>query len=166
MTQHSAREIMTSRLETIRFDASMREAFEAMKEHKIRHLPVVDDDGLIVGLLSDRDVQRSMVPRKDGPSFEEPSCEFDPSHRVGDFMSWPVKAVEQHERVADVAERMLREKVSAFLVFTSNRAPVGIVTTDDLLKLLVSLLKKEPSAPSLLLASLLDFESRAALGYQ
>jgi len=165
--KHPASEIMTSKLMTVHFEAPVSEAYELMKKCKIRHLPIVDDDGAVVGLMSDRDVQRAMKPKKNAASIEDLSFEFDPSHEAKDFMSWPVRAVEQHESVIEVAQRMLDEKVSAFLVFTANRAPVGIVTTDDLLKLLISLLQKEPSRLNYTLTSLIDqFGVRPSLGYQ
>lgn len=161
-TKHSAQEIMSSKLITIHFEASVAEAHELMTARKIRHLPVVDDDGAVVGLLSDRDVQRAMSPKKSTQDFD-----FDPSFQVKSFMSWPVRAVEEHEPVADVARRMLAEKVSAFLVFSAHQAPVGIVTTDDLLRLLISLLHKDPSGLRLSLNSIMDeYGMRSALGYQ
>ncbi|HEY9076376.1 MAG TPA: CBS domain-containing protein [Anaerolineaceae bacterium] len=49
------REIMTSPLITVDQKLSMRECAHIMKQHKIHHLPVVDENGELVGLISATD---------------------------------------------------------------------------------------------------------------
>jgi acetoin utilization protein AcuB len=165
--KHSTHEIMSAKLVTIHYQAPVTDAYRLMKERNIRHLPVVDDEGQVVGLMSDRDVQRAMKPKKGVRLEESLSYEFDPQFEVKDFMSWPVRSVEESVHVVEVAQRMLSEKVSAFLVMSAHRHPVGIVTTDDLLRLLISLMTKEPGGLRHSLSSLLDeFGLRSNLGLQ
>ena len=98
-------------------------------------------------MLSDRDVQRAMVstiehePRGRGTSE---TIVFDPETRVKDYMSWPVEAVDQNTGIKLIAERMIAEKISSFLV-SKNEKIIGIVTTEDLLRVLIELLA-EPQA--------------------
>lgn len=49
------REIMTGPLIMVKTDMTMAECARIMKEKKIHHLPVVDDDGKLVGMISDSD---------------------------------------------------------------------------------------------------------------
>ncbi len=133
----TAKMVMSKNIITIGIEDSVRKAYQIMQEKKIRHLPVVDANRMIVGILSDRDIRRAMIPNT---NFE---VEFDSSHVVGSFMSWPAKTISKHASVLEIATAMLTEKLSALLVTGDHSEhPVGIVTTDDMLKLLIELLKK------------------------
>lgn len=135
----STGEMMSKSLVTISQNRSLGDALQLMEEHRIRHLPVTEDDGAtVVGILSDRDVQRAMSPVR--PSFL-------PGQLVRDFMSWPAITVAENTPIADVAEGMIDEKVSAFLVARGEEV-VGIVTSEDLLRLLKDVMREEK--PSLL----------------
>lgn len=154
MKDHASSEIMTKKLVTIGAQASLTEAYRLMQTRKIRHLPVVDDKGAIVGILSDRDLQRAMSPKK--KDIHELTFEFDPEFIVRDFMSWPVKTVAHDMSVRDVAQRMLKEKLSALLVVDADQKHKGIVTTDDMLRLLIMLLEKDPTRIRTALGSIMD----------
>src|SRR5439155_658084 len=50
------REIMSSEVVTVSTDASLKEVAEILAERRISGLPVVDDDGLVVGVVSEADI--------------------------------------------------------------------------------------------------------------
>jgi len=153
-----AGEIMSKKLVTVRLDDSVRKAYQIMQDRKIRHLPVSDGTGEIIGILSDRDLQRAMTPKTEISRDFEEAVEFDESFLVKDFMTWPVRTVSRGVLVEEVARRMLQEKVSAFLVMDPGHVASGIITTDDLLKLLIKLLQREPDRLRISLDSLMtDF---------
>lgn len=136
MKNHKASENMTTKLVTISWNDSMQKASDLMEKNRIRHLPVRDSQGKIMGILSDRDVARATNALRPG---------FVPSSVVGDFMSWPVVTVEMSTPVRQLAEGMIDEKISAFLVTKGGKESevVGIVTTEDLLRLLAKILTEE-----------------------
>ena len=72
--EKTTEEIMSKRLVTIPMDRSMSQAQELMRQKSFRHLPVTDDSGTIIGILSDRDLQRAMAEQKKpwevGKSFD------------------------------------------------------------------------------------------------
>lgn len=125
-------ENMSKSLISVRWNSSLYEASVLMEEKHIRHLPVVDSDGFVVGILSDRDVMRALDPQR--PIFRDGLI-------VGDYMSWPVIQVDEGASVEEVAEAMIQEKVSAFLVCREEQL-IGIVTSEDLLKVLAQVLRK------------------------
>lgn len=136
---------MSKQLVTIGWKETLLQGFTKMRRHEIRHLPVLNDSGQVVGIITDRDFQRAMqVDVADFLSDRVAVAEFDPSAVIRDFMSWPVKTVDEGVTLGEVARRMMSEKVSAFLV-TRETQVVGIVTTDDMLKALVSLLEEPGS---------------------
>jgi CBS domain-containing protein len=149
MTKKTAQDTMSARLVTINVNENMETAYRRMQRRHFRHLPVADDNGEIVGMLSDRDVQRAMISelRRELPTpVASETIRFDPEARVRDYMGWPVQSVDRGSDLRVVADRMLKERVSAFLV-TDARIPIGIVTTDDLLKVLMDLLA-DPKTPA------------------
>lgn len=138
--KYSAIDTMTSGLIKVRLEDSLESAYLKMKNNKIRHLPVVDEAGKIVGIVSDRDAYRGMQTEvRDWHSIQLEEGDFDPNDKVKDFMSWPVKAVSHDTDLRVVIGRMVKEKISAFLVTYEDRV-AGIVTSVDLLKLLQELL--------------------------
>jgi acetoin utilization protein AcuB len=135
--KNTAMETMTRSLVTIRWNSPMEEANRIMEEQRIRHLPVTDQEGFVSGSLSHRAVNRAMYPSR-------PGCA--PEAVVSDCMSWPAITVDDNATVPDIAEGMIDEKVSAFLVTRSGPEVVGIVTTEDLLRLLLSVLDERKKA--------------------
>lgn len=142
----TAEEIMSKNLITVLVTTSVAEANEMMKKHKIRHLPVVDAGKKIVGIVSDRDIQRCVRYDKHSQSkFLDLELSIDRDLKVCDVMSWPAASVDASTSVRDVALTMLNSKFSSMIVECSETSRQGIITTDDLLRLLISLLEKDPT---------------------
>lgn len=157
-----ASEVMSKKVIHIGWDAPVAQAFREMQEHRLRHLPVLDHNSNLVGIISDRDIQRAMKSELKWeetlhakvPNFD--SVEFDPDAKVRHYMSWPVKTVERTADLRSVAGLMVTDKISAVLV-VSGEHPVGIVTTEDLLKVLMGLLGESPTRSALHIDSILGW---------
>lgn len=134
MKTQSAKERMSRQLVTVAWDDPMEKANGLMEEWRVRHLPVTDKEGFVIGILSDRDVSRAMNPGRPG---------FDKDRKVCDYMSWPAVTVDESTPLKDIAEGMADEKLSAFLVTKGGDEVVGIVTSEDLLRFLAASLKEK-----------------------
>lgn len=148
MNRKLLQENMSTHLITIKWNESMRTAYQLMQSNRVRHLPVLSDSGEMIGMVSDRDVQRSMVSQIERPTgqiLSDEKIEFDEGSQVRDYMSWPAKSIEMRTDLRRVAETMILEKVSSLLVCDGNRT-VGIITVEDLLRVLMQLLS-DPQAP-------------------
>jgi CBS domain-containing protein len=55
------REVMSSPLITVNPNSSIRDAMESMQQKDIRRLPVVDNKGKLVGIITDKDIFRTIV---------------------------------------------------------------------------------------------------------
>ena len=130
-----ARSLMTKKVVTIQATSPIQAAHDLMKRHNIRHLPVVDQAGKLVGMLSDRDIQRAINVKLVNETDTEMT--FDPHQLVEDFMNWPVQTVDEKTSVVELAKMMISEKVSAFVVNAPNYYMKGIITTDDMLQYLI-----------------------------
>ena len=127
-----SKDVMSGNVITINASETMVNAYKRMHERSIRHLPVVDERGAVVGILSDRDIQLALNVRK-VEDFQ--TISMDSNLIVEDFMSWPVYVVSEETSLRRVAEEMLAQKVSAFIVQDNVVHMKVIVTTDDLIKL-------------------------------
>jgi CBS domain-containing protein len=66
-------EILSGELVTIALDQSLDEAIELMELHQVRRLPVVEDDGRLVGMITQADVALEAKEKKAGELLQEVS---------------------------------------------------------------------------------------------
>ncbi len=135
-------ENISKKIYSVRPGTSMQEAYQFMKEKRIRHLVVIEEDKSVMGVISDRDFNRALQTHiKKADSIKVVSEHFEPSHKVQDFMSWDIQNVSEDASVKDVALKLLEKKLSSLLVVDKHNTVKGIITTDDLLWILVKLLE-------------------------
>lgn len=132
---NSTKEAMSLNPILIFANTGLLEAYRIMTENNIRHLPVLNELRQVIGILSDRDIQRAMEVHVSGSENHEIS--INPTLIAEDFMSWPVYTVSIDTSLRRVAEEMLARKVSAFIVQDHESRIAGIITTDDILKTFV-----------------------------
>lgn len=101
--------------------APLMEAQDFMREHKIRHLPVTDD-GILIGVVSDRDIKLLF-----GPDFEYP----DPDElKVTDAVVEQTYVVDIDTPLQAVLEHMAEHRIGSALV-TQNGDLAGVFTSTD-----------------------------------
>lgn len=113
---------------TIARDQPMAEAHRMMREHRIRHLPVLHG-GRLVGIVSDRDLHLIETLRDVDPDEVE----------VEEAMTPQVYAVAPDAPLADVVAAMAERKLGAAVVARGERV-LGVFTTVDALHVLAGLL--------------------------
>lgn len=125
------RDSMTKSVHTIGASLTLADAARLMKKHKVRHLPVLEN-GALVGLVSDRDVQVIS-----GMSELDPTCIL-----VEDAMSQAPWTVEPTTPLIDVAMHMAESKVGSAVVLEHDKV-VGVFTTTDGMRVLAELLARQ-----------------------
>lgn len=131
---------MTRKLVTIVPEASIFEAQEKMSHHRIRHLPVVDPDGRLIGILTDRDI-RSALPyslMKDPTDSSE--AEKIRDLKVRDIMTANPKTIGPHHTIQDALLLIQDLKVGALPVVDSEGLLKGIISVRDLLRTFINVL--------------------------
>ncbi|HXH31362.1 MAG TPA: CBS domain-containing protein [Bacteriovoracaceae bacterium] len=142
------KDIMLPGIKTVSAESTMAEANQIMQNNGFRHLPVSDGKS-IIGIISDRDVQRATTVIKNPNTTSD--HHIYPHKLVTEYMSSPVYKMKITESVKEVAREMLNRKVSCFLIEDETGKDVGIITTDDLLVLLLDVLDaRKPSLFKLL----------------
>jgi acetoin utilization protein AcuB len=128
-----AADLMTENPRTIGVNDSLEDAIEALQTMHVRHLPVVDAEGDLVGMLSDRDVGALLRPFRDAEQ-EEGAPPGGAGVRVASLMSGDVVCVDADADVREIIERMLEEKIGAVPVVDGEGTVVGIVSYVDILR--------------------------------
>lgn len=108
------------------------DAATLLLESSVRHLPVLRE-GVLVGMLSDRDVRRGLarLARKD-LAHQASGNRAVPRARVADVMSEPCLTVTPETELHALVHTLLEARISALPVVAGDRL-VGIVTATDLL---------------------------------
>ncbi|MCC6806562.1 MAG: CBS domain-containing protein [Deltaproteobacteria bacterium] len=127
LKQRRISEVMSLLPLTIGKDQSLAQAHAIMREHKIRHLPVLDG-GAVFGIVSERDLHLVETFRDVDPTqvTVEEAASRDP------FM------VRYDATVGEVARRMADKKLGAALVVDDDERVIGVFTTIDALRAILS----------------------------
>lgn len=131
----NAGDIMTPNPEHIESTASVQEAVNRLYELDARHLPVTDEHGELVGVLSDRDLREYEQPYE--MSFEQPGMGGDEREErpVSNIMQGDVISADPEDDVSELIDIMIEHKIGAIPIVDSIEGNlVGIVSYIDILQ--------------------------------
>lgn len=111
-----ARDIMTSKVCTIRPEASAQEAAQLLSQKRISGLPVVNPDGKIIGIVTEADIISKV--NQEGLL-------------VADIMSHEVIAVDEETSVSEIASLLTKRRIKRVPVVEKGKL-VGIVSRADI----------------------------------
>lgn len=143
-TEIIVKNVMTENPLTLGPDAPLRDAVNLMRERKIRHLPVVEDGGRLVGMLTDRDVRHAaLVPAlAQHLPWELRRLK---SLRIRDVMTWSVVTTRPEATLAQAGVTMFQRRIGSLPVVDDGRL-VGILTETDVLTALTKGQATDPDA--------------------
>lgn len=134
-------QIMTKNLVKLNLNDNLTKAESLFKKHKIRHIPVVNGDK-IVGMLSYTDLLRiSFADATDDSGTSVETTVYD-MFTLEQVMTNQVKTLQADDYVKDAAEIFTTAEFHALPVIEKDKL-VGIVTTTDIIKYLLSQYSKE-----------------------
>lgn len=131
------RDVMTREVVTVEPDTSAKYAAEVMAERGFAALPVVDGDGVVIGIVAEADVLRDRLPADPRLHLRRtPVPDAPPARLVRGVMTTSVRTVPVAADVADVARLFVDDRLRSAPVLDGERL-VGIVSRRDLLRSLV-----------------------------
>ena len=142
-----AKDIMTPNVITVSKSDSVEKAIKLLLEHNITGLPVVDEAGHVIGIITEGDLMyrggEIKPPRYlaifdsyifiDNPSKFEKQLKKMTGMFVGDVMTTPVIVIEAEQSVPDAANLMTKHKVNRLPVIEEGKL-VGIISRRDIIK--------------------------------
>jgi len=140
------KDVMTRQPYTVDAETPIATAIAVMRDRGVRHLPVVDDAGALVGMLSDRDLRDAVF----APAFAEHlslvarrrlrglSAALE-GLRVKDVMTWDAVTTKPEASLAQAAAVMFEGRFGSLPVVEKDEL-VGIITERDVLRALAQTL--------------------------
>ncbi|MDO9103497.1 MAG: CBS domain-containing protein [Methylovulum sp.] len=119
---------MSKRLVTLTPETDVIAAIEKLLDHKITCAPVLNPQGHLLGMFSEKDGMKV---------FLESVYNLGMSGKVGDFMTTDTLSIEAESSIVDLAEKFQPSTVRSFPVFQDGEL-VGIISRTDVLKALVA----------------------------
>jgi len=133
----AVKDVMTTRVIWVRKDATFREMAVALREHRVSAFPVIDDDGRVIGIVSEADMLNKEA------LGDEPGVFGGILHRrdqvkargvtAGDLMTTAVVAVRPDDTVEHAAKLMHDRRVKRLPVTDADGHLVGIISRADVL---------------------------------
>lgn len=132
---------MSSQVVSIPSTMGIREAFFLMKEHFIRHLPIVDDNRQLIGIISDRELRR--------PNWVDEAQDIshvyllDNAMHVSDVMITDVHVLHTYDTLNKAVNLLLEKGIGAAPVLDKTETLVGMLSAIDLLRALSDMIKEQ-----------------------
>ena len=124
-------DIMTENPVIVRADKSLRTALQLMEDHQVKHLPVLSQQGHLVGVISDRDCRHALNSPyilRERWQDEELAIRL----KVRNIMTSAPIVIEPDTSAEELARLMLNHGIGCLPVMRAETL-VGIVTRSDLL---------------------------------
>jgi CBS domain-containing protein len=144
LEQTSVDAVMTRRPETVEPDTSLEDAAEALLQGGFRHLPVLDGERRLVGMLSERDLRTHLGAEVEG--FSEATLDA-LTQPVSEAMTPDPISVRSGTPLAEALETFASERVGALPVVDDADRLLGILSYVDLLMWLREGARRAPGPP-------------------
>jgi CBS domain-containing protein len=121
---------------TVRADSDYRTAFDVMREHSVHHLPVVNGDGQLVGIVAQRDMLVAATRHQNAPV------------EMAEVMRRPVISTKADLQIVEAARLMMNQKIGCLPVVDAEAKVVGVITESDLFEVFVRMLSSGSGQPA------------------
>jgi len=139
--QLPVRAVMSKNVITITRDADLHEAARILSENRISGAPVVDDQGRVIGVISEADIL-TLAGMKREHTFKdilrnimgEPIPARKSGNKVEDVMSFPPITAKADDDIGDVAKILDDRRIKRLPVVDDNGKLVGIIARADIVR--------------------------------
>lgn len=134
--------LMSKNLLTLTMDSSLSKVKTLFDNNKIHHLIITDDDGLVAGVLTDRDLYKHLSPTvgTSQETFRDTSLMQKKVHQV---MTRNIVTIKAQQTLNEAVLLIYDNHISCLPVVNEKNEPIGIITWRDLLKVLALKYKKQ-----------------------
>lgn len=148
-----ASDIMTKDVKTVKEGTNMERLFDCFRTRKCSGFPVVDNDGVLIGIITENDLSKYLekslpdgfpfltVALNTGPG--DPPTSFSDLLHVEDITVESIMTKKVYTAVADtpvksIARLMMDKNINHVPVVDNNNRVIGIIGRDDIIKSIVS----------------------------
>ena len=119
------RDRMSARPVTIRSDADYKAALKLMEEHRLHHVPVLDADRRLVGIVAERDLLLAATRH------------LQSAIEVAEVMHRNVTTANLDMPIAEAATLMVDNRIGGLPVLDENEQVIGVITETDIFRAFV-----------------------------
>ena len=119
-----AKDIMTKEVKTLKATTKVFEAIDLLLNHRISGAPVVDDQNVLLGIISEKDllVSFDFLGRKNAEEVQ-----------VGEFMTKDVVTYSEETPLDEISQVLVRKNIKRVPIVTNGKV-VGVVSRRDVLR--------------------------------
>lgn len=145
-TDRVAQNIMTDPPLCLGLEDTLEKAIKLLKKKGFRHIPIITEGNRLVGIVSDRDILRSLpyADTRHGSReqkfrdslFSVPANTLGMDAPLAQIMKWEPLCITENSSITEIAEKLRSKKISSLPVLNTNEKLCGIVTVTDLMQTL------------------------------
>jgi len=137
--------LMNTELITLNMDSSLSDAKDLFERNKIHHLLITDDEGLLAGVMTDRDLYKHLSPTV-GTSQETHRDTALMQKKLHQIMARTLITANNQQSLNEAVVLFYDNHISCLPITDKNNKPIGIITWRDILKVLALQYKKKLAA--------------------
>lgn len=143
MRKISVGEIMTQRVVSVRKDTDIKEAARLLSENRISGMPVIDEDGKVIGIVSEADILASAGVKKEHRFVDtlkrllgEPAPSGKRGEYVREIMTSPAITTSPDADIRDVARILDAKRIKRLPVVDEKGRLIGIISRADIIRVM------------------------------
>jgi CBS-domain-containing membrane protein len=137
----TVKDVMSTRVVAVKRSASFKEMAASLRQHRVSAFPVVDDDGKVIGVVSEADLLAKEaladghdgIPGRISAMAHRKEMQKAKGVTAGDLMTHPAVTVQPDDTIEHAARMMYTLQVKRLPVVDAGGCLVGIVSRTDLL---------------------------------
>lgn len=145
---------MTSQVITTHPDDDIFKAKEKMDAYHVRHLPVIENDNTVVGIVTDRDIRSALPSRLLHYSGNKEERRALSEYQVKDIMTQDPLTISPNETIQDALLLIQKNLIGALPVVDENGLLKGIISVRDILRAFINVMGIDE--PGILLCIIAD----------
>ena len=131
---------MTRKVITVDQEATIFDAQELLAKNKIRHLPIIDKDRRLIGIITDRDIRSALPYNSLIKRYSEEEKERVSKFKVKDIMTKDPITISPTYTIQDALLMIQNANVGALPVVDDDHKLKGIISVRDLLRAFINVL--------------------------
>jgi CBS domain-containing protein len=138
------KEIMTKEVTSIKPDDNAKDALALLLKMQISGLPVIDEQGKLVGMFTEKDILRQILPSylekvgrfvyEENPKSIKKKFQEIVNLPVSQLMRREVITIDENASLCEVARLMLTQKIRRIPVLDKLKKVIGIVAREDIVR--------------------------------
>lgn len=133
-----ASQFMSMPVVTMPVNATLKDAWKVVIEKRYRHIPVVDEENRLIGVVSDRDLLKAAAKARKKEAVVPVG-----SLTVGEIMKQPAIAAQGDTLLVHIALIFIRKRIGCMPITDSMGHVIGILTRTDLLRAMLGVKKEK-----------------------